>query len=191
MVILSEKGGEAFASAQGVYVDWRERATSFETVAGAYNTGMILSGVEQARRVSVGAVSHDFFDVLGARPVLGRPISRDEDQPGRASVALLGAEFWRSEFSGNPNVLGRTLVLNGKIFTVTGVIPDGFRFAHFGAIDVWVPMAANRNSRGGGNVVAIGRLARASPGKPPRRKWTRSCNRSAASTWRTRGRMLW
>jgi len=152
---------------------------------------MILSGVEQARRVSVGAVSHDFFDVLGVRPVLGRPISRDEDQPGRASVALLGAEFWRSEFSGNPNVLGRTLVLNGKIFTVTGVIPDGFRFAHFGAIDVWVPMAANRNSRGGGNVVAIGRLARASPGKPPRRKWTRSCNRSAASTWRTRGRMLW
>lgn len=160
MVILSAKEGgrEAFTSAQGVYLDWRERAKCFDTIAGAYSTSRILSGVEQARQVSVGAVSYDFFHVLGVRPVLGRPIARDKDQPGRDSAALLSAEFWRSEFGANPNVLGRTLVLDGKIFTVAGVIPAGFRFAHFGAIDVWVPMAANRDFRGGGNVVVIGRL---------------------------------
>ena len=160
MVILSARkgGSEAFLSAQGVYLDWRARATSFETIAGARPTQMILNGVEQARQVSVAAASNDFFRLIGTRPVIGRPFTKDEDQVGQASVALLDAGFWKREFGADPKVLGRTIVLNDKPFAIIGVMPAELRFAYFGVTDVWIPLAANPNFRGGGDVVAIGRL---------------------------------
>ncbi len=160
MVILSaSKGGrETFLSAQGVYVDWRERATAFETIAGARATGMTLSGVVQALQVSVGVTSYDFFQLIGAQPLLGRSFGKEEDQPGRASVALIDEGFWQRQFGGDPKVLGRTVVLDEKPFTIIGVMPGRLRFAHFGLTDVWIPLAANRSFRSGGDVVALGRL---------------------------------
>jgi predicted permease len=160
MVIWSAtKGGKAvFQSAEGVFLDWRERATSFETIAGARSTQMILTGVEQARQVSVAATSHDFFRLIGMRPLMGRSFNKNEDQMGQASVALLDAGFWQREFGGDANVLGRTLMLDDKRMTIIGIMPAKVRFAYLDAPDVWIPLAANRNSRAGGDVVAIGRL---------------------------------
>ncbi len=160
MVILSARkgGSEEFLSAQGVYVDWRERATAFETIAGARATRMILTGVEQARQVSVAATSYGFFRLIGARSLIGRSFAKDEDEVGQAPVALLDAGFWRREFGADPKILGRTVVLDEKPFTIIGVMPAELRFADFGVTDVWIPLAANRSFRAGGDVVAIGRL---------------------------------
>jgi predicted permease len=158
MVILSANQRKEFLSAEGVYLDWRERATSFETIAGARTTRMILSGNEQARQVAITATSHDFFRLMGARPIEGRAFTKDEDQEGRASVALLDAGFWRRAFGGNPNVIGRTLVLDEKPFTIIGIMPERLRFAYFGVADIWIPLRAHRNFRAGGDVVAVGRL---------------------------------
>ena len=160
MVILSApKGGsKGFSSAEGVFVDWKERATTFETIAGARATQMIMTGAEQARHVSVAATSYDFFRLIGASPVMGRSFTPGEDQVGQAPVALLDAGFWRREFGGDPSILGRTIVLDERTFTIIGIMPAELRFAYFGPRDVWIPLAANRNFRAGGDVVAIGRL---------------------------------
>jgi putative ABC transport system permease protein len=160
MVILSaEKGGaRSFLSAQGVYVDWSERETSFESFAGVRSTSMILSGAEQAHQINVAATSYDFLHVIGVQPVMGRSFTREEDRTGQASVALLDAGFWRREFNSDPHILGRTLTLDDKPFTIIGIMPAGLRFAYFGATDVWIPMEANRGYRTGGDVIAIGRL---------------------------------
>src|SRR5260370_33460648 len=106
MVILSTRNGgsQAFLSAQGVYVDWRERATVFETIAGARATRVILTGVEQARQVSLAATSYDFFRLVGARPILGRTFTKDEDRLAQATVALLDARLWPREFSLKPHI---------------------------------------------------------------------------------------
>src|SRR5205809_1235615 len=160
MVILSTRkaGSEPFWSAQGVYVDWRERSVSFETIAGPRATQMILTGAEQARQVSVAATSYDFFRLMGARPLIGRSFTEDEDQLGQTPVALLDVGFWRREFGADPKILGRTVVLDEKSFTIIGVMPADLRFAYFGVTDFWIPLTANRNFRAGGDVVAIGLL---------------------------------
>ena len=117
MVILSTALGtkESFQSAQGVFVDWRERSTSFETLAGARLTGMIWSAMGQPRSVSIAATSFDFFSLIGVQPVLGRTFTKDEDQPERGEVALLDAGFWTREMGGDANVLGRKIILDDKL----------------------------------------------------------------------------
>jgi putative ABC transport system permease protein len=153
MAILSTNPAtkEPFWSAQGVYVNWRERSNSFETIAGARSTRMLWSGVRQPRFLSIAATSFDFLPLIGARPTLGRTFTKAEDQPGRADVALLDAGFWQREFGGKTDVIGRKITLDEKAYSIIGVLPEG-RFGYFGAIDVWIPMAANRDFRSGGDV---------------------------------------
>lgn len=72
-------------------------------------------------------VSGNYFDVLGVKPRLGRGFREDEDRvPGRDAVAVLGPDFWKQEFASDPSVVGRTIRLNGREFTVIGVAPDTF-----------------------------------------------------------------
>jgi predicted permease len=160
MVIQSatKDRSKTFNTAQGVFVDWRRRATSFEAIAGAESRLSILSGMGQTRRIDVAAVSDDFFAVIGARPVLGRVFSQNEDRPGQPSVARLNTGFWQREFGGDPRILGRTIVLDDNRFTIIGVVPADLRFAYFGATEVWIPLAAHPNFRSGGGTVVIGRL---------------------------------
>lgn len=157
----SQNNKSGFASAPGVFLDWRDRSTSFDVVAGARNTTMTWSGVGQAQRLPIAMTSFDYFSLLGVQPVLGRLFSRDEDQLGHGAVALLGGGFWQREFGGDKNVLGKSIILDGAPFQIIGVLPTDIRsFAHFGRKDVWLPLAANRAFRTGGDVVVVGRLRR-------------------------------
>jgi predicted permease len=88
-------------------------------------------------------VSGNFFRVLGVEPGLGRGFRADEDQvPGRDAVVVLGPDFWRHEFASDPGVVGKTIRLNGTMFTVIGVAPDSFPgLLTFGHPDLYVPLA--------------------------------------------------
>ena len=119
---------------------------------------MIMSGVDQPRFVSVSAVSFDFFDVIGVRPVLGRTFTPEEDQPGRGLAVLVDAGFWQRELGASAEVLGQTIILDDSPYNLVGVLPPGVRFGYFGVTDVWVPIAADRRHRFGGDVVVVGRL---------------------------------
>lgn len=160
MVLLSsdETGKQAFFSAPGVYLDWRERATSFESIEGAAATSMILDGPGRAQRIRVNRVSAGFFDAAGAGPIAGRTFSAEEDMPGRAVSVLLDEGFWNREFGGGRNVLGQRVILDDRPFVIIGVLPAGFGFAHLGRTDVWMPLEADRRHRTGGAVIAIGHL---------------------------------
>jgi len=88
-------------------------------------------------------VSGNYFRVLGAEPQLGRGFRDDEDQvPGRDALVVLGPEFWKHEFAGDPSVLGRTIRLNGADFKVIGVAPETFPGLEiFSHPDFFVPLA--------------------------------------------------
>jgi len=88
---------EGYPSTPGVFLDWRERSTSFDSLAGVRQTRMALSRVEQARFVSIVACSFDFLGVIGVRPILGRAFTKEEDQVGRANVAVIDAGFWQRQ----------------------------------------------------------------------------------------------
>jgi len=88
-------------------------------------------------------VSGNIFRVLGVEPTLGRGFREDEDvAPGRDAVVVLSAAFWKREFAGDPSVIGRTIRLNGKDFTVIGVAPEGFTGLYiFDRPDLYMPLA--------------------------------------------------
>jgi len=162
MTILSASGeaGKAYPPMEHLYVEWRDRQRCFDLFAGAFTSRLILRGLGDAREIPIAQVSAGFFPMIGVLPALGRLFTRDEDQDGRDSVALLDHGFWQREFGGSPKVLGQTIVLGERPVTIIGVLPPETHFPGFGARDIWVPLAAKASLGGGGrgDVLAIGRL---------------------------------
>jgi putative ABC transport system permease protein len=139
-----DKSVDAFSYRE--YLDIRERTKSYEgVVANRSLVGMALAAAPGATpRIKAGMlVSGNYFRVLGVVPQIGRDFRDDEDEaPGRDAVAMLGPDVFRTDFGSDPNVVGKTVRLNGADFTVIGVLPDSFPgLMIFGRPDVYVPLA--------------------------------------------------
>ena len=129
--------------------------------------GFTLTGVGDAEQLTAKLISSDYFTVLGAKPVLGRSFIPGEDKIGAAPIALISAGLWKRKFSSSPDAIGKALVLDGKSYTIVGVIPEAFdlyRSAH--PTDVYVPIGQWNNpllpNRGAG--LGIHGVARLKPG---------------------------
>ena len=108
------------------FQDWQRQATSFTAMAA--QTGKIVtmsSAAGEPRQLRLNLVSAPYFDVLGVRPALGRLFVPGEDQLGNDHVLVLSQRAWRSEFGGDPGLVGREVVLDGERHTVVGVLPAG------------------------------------------------------------------
>ncbi len=108
-------------------VDFRSMAKTLEGV-GSWNTGQQnLTGDGDPIRVGVGFVTANTFDVLGARPFIGRSISEADDVPNGPQVAVLGYPLWQARYGGDPAIVGRTVMINDVPVEVIGIMPEGFR----------------------------------------------------------------
>nr|MBA3560572.1 ABC transporter permease [Gemmatimonadaceae bacterium] len=137
--------------------DVREQSASFEAVAGMYGRSFNLSGGDQPERIEGMAVSHNLFELIGARPVLGRAFRAEEDLPGAERVVILGNGIWRRRFGGRANILGEAVQLNDAPYTVVGIMPDRFKFPE--TQEIWVPMALDpAENRGERYIWSLGRL---------------------------------
>jgi predicted permease len=130
----------------GEYQDYRDRNRSFSQVAAYESAGFNLTGAGQPLRVNAAALSASAFPLLGVSPERGRGFTTEEDRYGSSSVVVLSHALWEHQYSRDPNILGRTVKLDEKPFTVIGVMPASFRFPFDGAplsemADLWVPIA--------------------------------------------------
>ena len=125
------------------YLDIRARSTMFDGVY-AYRLGpepMSLGSEDGAERVFGDMVSQNYFTVLGTRPAIGRLFSAvDSEQTGAAPVVVLSHAFWQRRFNADRAVVGQTIRLNGRSFTVIGVAPESFHGTSVFAGDLWVPI---------------------------------------------------
>ncbi len=132
------------------FLDWVRDNHSFSSLA-AYESEVSfnLLGQGEAERVSVTEVSSNFFPALGVTPVLGRNLSPAEDQLNAPPAAILSGGFWKTKFGGSPDILGKTINLDGTDYTVVGVLPDNFFFCceniSYRISDVFVPIGADKN----------------------------------------------
>ena len=115
---------------------------------------------ESAEPLTAAAVTPDFFPLLGAAPGLGRGFLADEGRPGAGQVVVLDHGYWQSHFGGDPDVLGRTMTIDGEARTIVGVLPERFEFLD-PQVDLWEPLAidpatARDEQRG---VLVVARLA--------------------------------
>ncbi len=125
----------------GDYFDWRQRSHSFSQLAGFFpiwNT--IYSAPDGVERIDVGAVSANFLTTLGVAPKLGRGFADGEDQRGAAGTVIVTHAFWSSRLQADPAAVGKTLTLDGKSFTVIGVMDERFTFPQ-SRVDVIMPLS--------------------------------------------------
>src|SRR3954451_5717373 len=83
-----------------------------------------LSGMGAAEKIRGGLVSHQFFAVIGLNPVLGRPFNAEEDRVGAGKVVVIRESLWRRKFAGTPDVPGKSMTIDGQLYTIVGVMPD-------------------------------------------------------------------
>ena len=111
----------------GQYVDLVNENHSFEEISISRLTSWTLNGLDQPYRVDGMRTSSHLFRLLGARPLYGRLLLPEEDKPGKPPVAILSHAVWRRLFNSDPNVVGRSITLNGNQFLVAGVLRPDFR----------------------------------------------------------------
>jgi putative ABC transport system permease protein len=124
----------------GDFNDWREQNHSFERLIAFDQLGFDLVGAGQPEQFGGYGVSAGFFDALDARPALGRAFAPGEHEPGHDQVVVLKHSLWERRFGADPNIVGKTLTLNSKTYTVIGVMPEDFRFPFNGG-EIWSPLA--------------------------------------------------
>jgi putative ABC transport system permease protein len=142
------------------FVDWRAQNSTFESMSlYSWAQDMNLSGGARPDHVYGVSTDANFFKLLGVRPVLGRTWMAGEDQPDKNTTVVLSHRLWQSRYAADPNVIGQTLELNSKKYTIVGVMPPDFRYP--AAAQLWMPMdtsAKGLGQRGSHWACAIGRL---------------------------------
>src|SRR5216684_4341572 len=120
------------------FLDWHKDNTSFSSLGAFRFEDYNLTGAGEPERLHGYKISADLFPALGVQLPLGRNIRLEEDQPGAPPVVVIGDGLWKRKFASSPDVLGKSLTLNGKAYTIIGVAPS--RLPVFSPTDVYVPI---------------------------------------------------
>jgi putative ABC transport system permease protein len=167
LVFLNEKSPvlDEMSISYPNFLDWREHNQTFEKM-GVYNRASYnLTGVGEAERIVTGQVSADLFSVLRVNPLLGRVFTNDEDKPGGTPVVVLSYGLWQRRFGGQKSVIDQPITLNGKSYTVIGVMPDSY--AYPSRAEMWVPVGQLSDQvswKNRGNHPGLYGVARLKPG---------------------------
>jgi predicted permease len=146
--------------------DWQKNNRTFSSMAIYRSYAFSLTGSGEAEQVSGEFVSSDLFPLLGVKPDIGRSFAPDEDQIGAGPVALISSGLWRRKFNSSPDIVGKSITLDGRNYALIGVIPASFHFAAPSfpeRRDVFVPIGQWSNpllqKRGAGlGIHGLGRL---------------------------------
>src|SRR5438093_9411679 len=156
------------------FFDWKKQNTVFEGMAAFGSWTMTLTGDGEPEQLLGTHISAGYFSVVGVEPILGRAFLPDEYEPAKAQVAILGYAFWQRRYGGNPNVINKSITLNGASYTVVGVMPPGIypaRPTTTGHISFeqneeqfWTPMSFTPQWAAVRTAHVLGTVARMKPG---------------------------
>ena len=150
------------------FLDWRNNNHSFSWMAVARGSSFTMTGRGDAEQLNADFISSGYFSLLGVRPILGREFMQTEDRPGASPAAMISEGLWRRKFGAAPNIVGQTITLDNRNFSIVGVVPASLQVRTQGLEnqDVYAPIPEWRNSilmdRGAG--LGIHGIARLKPG---------------------------
>ncbi len=125
------------------FLDWQKQQRSFSHLAYANNRSFTVTGISEPASVNGAAVSASAWPMLGIAPVLGRTFTEAEDRPGAEHVCVISAAAWHGRFGSDPKILNRAINLDGRPYTIVGVMPPQFKF--WGA-EIWTPMGLDADT---------------------------------------------
>jgi putative ABC transport system permease protein len=160
--IFSTMDGTRTSVSPADFTDWVRGSTAFSALAASYESTVSLTGSGAAERFTQARVTANLFGVLGVRPTIGRTFAAGEDAEGAPRVVVLSDGLWRSKFAADPDIVGRTLTLDGFPTEVVGVAPAAMRYP--APVDMWLTTRFSQrdlaeSSRGARWIDVIGRLA--------------------------------
>ena len=129
-----------FAVSPANFLDWQKQNTVFEQLVAMRPTSLNLTGTGDPERLRGISVTDGFFAMLGTPPQLGRGFLPEEHQPGQNNVAILSHGLWQRRFGGDPDIVQQTISLDGRSYTVVGVMPSTFQFWDRES-ELWTPIA--------------------------------------------------
>ncbi|HEV2828800.1 MAG TPA: ABC transporter permease [Pyrinomonadaceae bacterium] len=132
--------------APGNFTEWREQNESCEELVAIDQISFNLSDGDHPERFPGYGVTRGFFSALGVKAAYGRTFLPEENEAGREQVAVLKHSFWQQHFNGDPNIVGKTITLNRKPFTVVGVMPADFNYPYNGG-ELWTPLIFDREEQ--------------------------------------------
>jgi putative ABC transport system permease protein len=139
--VALREGFDPFGSSFLEYAAYRDRSHSFVSSGIATQRSFNLIGQGEPERVRGATVMADYLATLGVKPVIGRVFSAEEDKPGGPPVALISYGLWQKHFAGNTAAIGQSLNLDGRSYSIVGVMPPGFDLP--GAAEIWTPFQVN------------------------------------------------
>lgn len=132
------------------YRDLRDNNQSFSGLTGYHDDYVSITGVSKPERIYGALTSANYFDVLGARPELGRGFLPEEELDPGKSVVVISDALWRTHFSADSAVIGKTIQLNRHLYSIVGVAPPDFQGCGTGVrTDLWIPLGMDRFVWGG------------------------------------------
>lgn len=138
-LVQSQSGlGESWSVSAPNFRDWLEGNEVFSAAAPYVWRNYNIQSKGEPAHLQGAAVGAELFPLLGVQPILGRQFLAEEDRPGGPRVVLISDHVWRQHFDADPLVVGRTLRLDDEVHEVVGVMPEGFRFSHYGLL--WTPL---------------------------------------------------
>src|SRR5262245_59497186 len=170
-----KQGYEGNMTTAGTFLDWQEQNESFAEMAGFESTrGFAITGAPEAERVTGAIVSVNLFSMLGVAPMIGRQFTAEEGMTGRNQVVMLSHSLWQRRFGADTQIAGKTITLDGRPYTVVGVMPPGFRFPGATGVlfrffvnqpaEVWAPKVLDGSARDQRRSHSWQALARLKPG---------------------------
>lgn len=132
--------------APGNFTDWRDQNQTCEQLVAIDQVSFDLADGAHPERFPGYGVTHGFFDALGVKAAQGRTFLPEESEPGRQQVVVLKNSFWQERFAGDPKIVGKTITLNRKPFTVVGVMPADFNYPYNGGV-MWTPLIFDRDEQ--------------------------------------------
>jgi putative ABC transport system permease protein len=168
------QGWDQYVTSMGAYADWRQQNSVFEELGAATVLGpATVIGQTETEMVNVAAVSANFFKLLGFYPILGRPFSVEEENPGHGNVVLLSERLWRGRFGADPRILNQDIRLQDRTFKVVGIVPARLKLFEpmgvqglengFSKADLWRPLPVDSGLRKQRNYRAFLVLGRLKP----------------------------
>lgn len=151
------------------FFDLRAQNSSFEQIASFYESSVTLTGIETPLNLQAIVTSADLFTVLKANPLLGRGFMAEDEQPGGTFAVVISHTLWQKQFGADPNIIGRSLKLNDRLYNIVGVMPAGFQYPiSADPADLWITLAVDAirtpddapvtENRGSHHFQVIGRL---------------------------------
>jgi predicted permease len=138
--------------------DWRKENSTFSMMGLSREYSFNLTGKGEAEQVRAEFVSSDFLPLLAVKPVIGRTFAEGEDEIGASPIVLISEGFWKRKFGAAPDVLGKGLTLDGRSYTIVGVVPETFKLQvwSFRPSDVYAPIGQWTNPALPNRVAGLG-----------------------------------